>query len=456
VPFRDSKLTRMLEDSLGGNTKTCMIATCGPADYNYDETLSTLRYANRAKCIKNKPRINEDPKDTMLREMQEEIQRLKAAIAAQAGGAPVAAPGASGGGSRPRGPKMPPQKKVVHKEIVEERVIEGVSEEEIARIADEMDEEKRALQQAKLTQEAELQQAQSEVEARDAALDEEDAEAQALAEQLSQLEAKIITNEGLADANAKMELELRKKLAETERLRREEQMLAEQLAEKEDDLSLQDDNFRTLEEAVAFKTELLEKRFKQYQEVKTDIMDIQQEYGDDREDLLETIRSMTKQLKLKHTIIENFIPTNDVEKMEERFRWDEDEENWVMVPREIGGDEGLNIRTQRPQSALGTRSHQTRHSLMNARRGGKARYKTENIITLELELPTRTTVDYDPQEYGEPEYGQYQYGMPMEDVQYDEQYEQGYTMGADQFGEYGGQQYAQYGDDAYNFGNGGY
>lgn len=54
VPFRDSKLTRMLEDSLGGNTKTCMIATCGPADYNYDETLSTLRYANRAKSIKNK------------------------------------------------------------------------------------------------------------------------------------------------------------------------------------------------------------------------------------------------------------------------------------------------------------------------------------------------------------------------------------------------------------------
>lgn len=50
-----------------GNTKTCMIANCGPADYNYDETLSTLRYASRAKQIKNKPKINEDPKDAMLR-----------------------------------------------------------------------------------------------------------------------------------------------------------------------------------------------------------------------------------------------------------------------------------------------------------------------------------------------------------------------------------------------------
>ena len=54
-----------------------MVACLSPADNNYDETLSTLRYANRAKNIKNKPKINEDPKDAMLREYQEEIQKLK-------------------------------------------------------------------------------------------------------------------------------------------------------------------------------------------------------------------------------------------------------------------------------------------------------------------------------------------------------------------------------------------
>jgi hypothetical protein len=77
IPYRDSKLTRMLQDSLGGNAKTVMVANMGPADYNYDETLSTLRYANRAKNIKNKPRINEDPKDAMLREFQDELARLR-------------------------------------------------------------------------------------------------------------------------------------------------------------------------------------------------------------------------------------------------------------------------------------------------------------------------------------------------------------------------------------------
>lgn len=77
IPYRDSKLTRLLQDSLGGNTKTIMIAAVSPADYNYEETLSTLRYASRAKFIKNKPKINEDPKDAMLRQMSEEIKMLK-------------------------------------------------------------------------------------------------------------------------------------------------------------------------------------------------------------------------------------------------------------------------------------------------------------------------------------------------------------------------------------------
>lgn len=57
-----------------------MVACLSPADNNYDETLSTLRYANRAKNIKNKPKINEDPKDAMLREYQAEIDRLKAML----------------------------------------------------------------------------------------------------------------------------------------------------------------------------------------------------------------------------------------------------------------------------------------------------------------------------------------------------------------------------------------
>lgn len=75
--------TKTYFSSLGGNTKTLMVACLSPADNNYDETLSTLRYANRAKNIKNKPKINEDPKDALLRQFQEEIKQLKAMLMGQ-------------------------------------------------------------------------------------------------------------------------------------------------------------------------------------------------------------------------------------------------------------------------------------------------------------------------------------------------------------------------------------
>ena len=68
-----------------------MIANCGPADYNSDETINTLRYASRAKNIENKPRINEDPKDAMIREFHDEITRLRAELDKYGG--PGAGPG---------------------------------------------------------------------------------------------------------------------------------------------------------------------------------------------------------------------------------------------------------------------------------------------------------------------------------------------------------------------------
>jgi len=61
IPYRDSKLTRILQDSLGGNSRTSMIACCSPAETSYEETLNTLKYASRARNIKNKPIVNRDP-----------------------------------------------------------------------------------------------------------------------------------------------------------------------------------------------------------------------------------------------------------------------------------------------------------------------------------------------------------------------------------------------------------
>ncbi|KAM4829645.1 stAR-related lipid transfer protein 9 isoform 2-T2 [Thomomys bottae] len=77
IPYRDSVLTWLLKDSLGGNSKTIMVATVSPAHTSYNETMSTLRYASNAKSIINKPRVNEDANVKLIRELKEEIQRLK-------------------------------------------------------------------------------------------------------------------------------------------------------------------------------------------------------------------------------------------------------------------------------------------------------------------------------------------------------------------------------------------
>eukprot|EP00731_Ephydatia_muelleri_P010946 Em0005g1532a len=77
VPYRDSTLTWLLKDNLGGNSRTVMVATISPAEDNYEETLSTLRYADRAKKIVNHAVINEDPNSRVIRELREEVEKLR-------------------------------------------------------------------------------------------------------------------------------------------------------------------------------------------------------------------------------------------------------------------------------------------------------------------------------------------------------------------------------------------
>lgn len=83
IPYRESKLTRLLQDSLGGQTKTCIIATVSPAKSNLEETISTLDYAFRAKNIRNKPQVNQLlSKKTLLKEFTAEIEKLKSELIA--------------------------------------------------------------------------------------------------------------------------------------------------------------------------------------------------------------------------------------------------------------------------------------------------------------------------------------------------------------------------------------
>ena len=238
IPYRDSKLTRLLQDSLGGNTKTVMVANIGPADYNFDETLSTLRYANRAKNIKNKPRINEDPKDAMLREFQDEIKRLKQMLAEKAGASgdlTVDGRFAGGGGGEQGGGRSPLRSKFVLDPAVLERMraemqsevkkdiiasrssvpeIEAVKASaeaeaklEIARV------EREAAQKAAEKREVEeaYKNILSEKERTTAAIESERAELEGIVSKIKEIESKVmIGNANLLDVQEKLESEVRK------------------------------------------------------------------------------------------------------------------------------------------------------------------------------------------------------------------------------------------------------
>ena len=166
-----------------------MIANIGPADYNMEETLSTLRYASRAKNIQNKPRINEDPKDTMIREFQDEISRLKAELEAFSGGK-LNFDGVQIG---PDGKQIIEVEKVVHVENKERmRAMEEQLENEKLDIKKKFEKERiKIAQQAEMAEE-EKQAILSELKAKEEKAHKEKSKQQKLLKKIKNMEEKLL------------------------------------------------------------------------------------------------------------------------------------------------------------------------------------------------------------------------------------------------------------------------
>jgi len=256
VPYRDSKLTRLLQDSLGGNTKTVMVANMGPADYNYDETISTLRYANRAKNIKNKPKINEDPKDAMLREFQEEIQRLKSMLEGQA----IDGSGGGGGGEFVGG----------NEEINEEGgapMVKQMSNKQLEQVNSELEKQKVQLQKQENMREEERERAAEVIRKKEQALARERREREMLAAQLKAMEEKVVVGSAGAQEAMQKEEELVKAQIELDERRAEQERAVLALREQEDLELEREEKYLSIQEEVAAKTKKLKKLWNRYEQV---------------------------------------------------------------------------------------------------------------------------------------------------------------------------------------------
>ncbi|KAG2498997.1 hypothetical protein HYH03_003183 [Edaphochlamys debaryana] len=421
VPYRDSKLTRLLQDSLGGNTKTTMCANMGPADWNYDETLSTLRYANRAKNIKNKPKINEDPKDAMLREFQEEIARLKAALDGAGGALPEGGPGGEVIVEKVvHVPKaldaktLEKMKKDMEEQLKKELASKqsaALSDEQIAKVKAEAEAkakaeaERLAIEKKKAEEEAAKMKAKQDKLKQDVAKKSKDADAiraekEALAKKLKAMESKILKGEengGLAEITRKKEEELKKKEAELEKRRKDEEQRKKQIAVMEEKQLAAEEKYKDKADEADQKTKKLKKLWKKFQEVNAEVEDMYKEFQREKEDLLESIRMLQDQMQLKDMVIEAFVPPEEVQKVMKRAHWDDEREVWVLERlSDIGKRETATGANRRPVSASGQRRPTSDFAKMaNAMGDMNPRFKSENILNLELDLPERTTYDYE-------------------------------------------------------------
>ncbi|KAI6175419.1 Kinesin domain containing protein [Aphelenchoides bicaudatus] len=313
IPYRDSKLTRLLQDSLGGNTKTVMIACVSPSDNNYDETLSTLRYANRAKNIKNQPKINEDPKDALLREYQQEIERLKQMV--QQPGVQITPASAHGGED-----------------------IETLKEKLRAEFAQSMNELKNQYEseqksKAKLEEDLvklkhQYEKATSDVEAArkaDQPLDEAEAR-----KRLQQLQQQLVGGE-----QANNEALKQKRLKKMREAERKMQKLAEALNVHKDDPLLH--VYSSTQDKLDAVTKEYNREVERVRSLESEIHDLQGEFELDRLDYLETIRKQDQQLKLLHQILERVHPIirkdsnyADIARIKREAIWNEDQGRWIL------------------------------------------------------------------------------------------------------------------------------
>lgn len=383
VPYRDSKLTRLLQDSLGGNAKTTMVATLGPASYNYEETLTTLRYANRAKNIKNKPRVNEDPKDALLREFQEEIARLKAQLDKR-------------GMLTRRKRRSRRMRKIgdgdedeVDEEEdgeEEEESVEKEAQEYMKEQQEKLEREKEAIRDDHSLVAEEKQRLLEEKERMMRHLKKEQEATELLTSKFKAMESKLLVGgKNIIDHTNEQQKMLELKRHEiAEQTRREREIQQQVLVQDEETIELRE-TFSTLQQEVEAKTKKLKKLYAKLQSLKADIQDVNDEHVRSRQELEQTQNELTRELKFKYLIIENFIPPEEKNKIMNRLQFDAEEDQWKFQPL-VPSENKFTQMKRRPASAVGYKRPISQYARVAIEMGAHSRYRAENIMVLELDM----------------------------------------------------------------------
>uniref|UniRef100_A0A182KBD3 Kinesin-like protein n=1 Tax=Anopheles christyi TaxID=43041 RepID=A0A182KBD3_9DIPT len=305
IPYRNSKLTRLLQDSLGGNSKTVMCASISPADSNYVETISTLRYACRAKSIQNLAHINEEPKDALLRHFQEEIEELKRQLeegifqqSIESGDEEEEDEGEGGeGGEEDEEDDAVEEECDPDADRERERLErkEKRRKEKARERKEKSDAEKELLEKKAMENQQELKKAKSEQDQ--------------LRAKLSSLENKILVGgENLLEKAKEQETLLENSITELEHRTKTERELKENLQKIEAERIDIEERYSSLQEECVGKTKKLQRVMSMLMSIKSELADQQQEQQREKEGIYENIRSLSRELALCELVINSYIP----------------------------------------------------------------------------------------------------------------------------------------------------
>ncbi|XP_023155486.2 kinesin-like protein KIF3C [Amphiprion ocellaris] len=390
VPYRDSKLTRLLQDSLGGNAKTVMVATLGPSSQHYDETLTTLRYANRAKNIQNQPRVNEDPKDALLREFQREIARLRAQLNHRKWRSKQKKEQVDGEGWDRDG-----DEETEGEEEEEEEEVEKDAEEYVKLEEQRLEREKEAIREDQFLLAEEKQRLLGEKERMMGDLRKEQEATEQLTAKYKAMESKLLVGgKNIMDHTNEQQKMLEIKRHEiAEQTRSEREMQQQMLVQDEETLELRE-TFTSLQQEVEAKTKKLKKLYAKLQCIKAEIQDVNDEHVRSRQELEQTQNELTRELKFKYLIIENFIPPEEKNKIMNRLTFDPEEDQWKFQPL-VPAESKSSQMKKRPASAVGYKRPISQYARVAIAMGAHSRYRAENIMFLELDMapPNTATLD---------------------------------------------------------------
>nr|XP_046164859.1 kinesin-like protein KIF3B [Oncorhynchus gorbuscha] len=442
IPYRDSKLTRLLQDSLGGNAKTVMVATLGPASKNYEESLTTLRYADRAKNIKNKPKINEDPKDALLREFQEEITRLKAQLEERG---MLAKERRRRRNSR-RLTKSMIVEDVAHREKDAElwKALEAEWEWNAKYYMKEEQESKRKKEEERSIAISRFKSMDNSVEGRSEKvvtstipihrmrsaednpkkllptsahsspgarekwkpfgekeqmenermmdhMQKEQESMEKIIEKYKAMESKILAGgKNIIDHTNEQQKMLELKRQEiAEQIRREREIQQQVMAQDEETGELRE-TFSSLQQEVDLKTKKLKRLYAKLQLVKAEIGDVIDEHVVTRQELEQTQNELTRELKFKYLLIENFIPPEEKNKIMNRLHFDSEEDQWRFRSSVTSESKSAYQVKRRPTSVVGYKRPISQYAQMAVTTGAQSRYRAENVMLLELDMSPPT------------------------------------------------------------------